>query len=330
MARIVLGLGSSHSPMLNMGAEDWPGYEAIERSGRIPLYDRQGRPAAFDALVATADPRMADTIAPAERARRHDLTEAAIARLGTVLDSAALDALIVVGDDQKEMFDENNQPAVAIYHGETIRNAPFVAEPGRLPFIVRAYQRNCETSGTREYPVHAALARHLVDTLIEREVDVATAKSLPRDMGEGHAFGFVHKRVMTGRVVPIVPVIFNTFYPPNQPTPRRCYRLGQEIAAAVASFPGEARVGIMASGGLSHFVIDEELDQIVIAALREKDAATLQSLPRQRLEAGSSEIRNWICVAGAVEHLALDWIEYVPCYRTLAGTGTAMGFASWC
>ena len=329
MASIVLGLGSSHSPMLNMGAEDWPGYEPIERNGRIPLYDRHGHRVAFDTLVAAADPRVAGYIDPAERARRHDRTEAAIARLGSVLDRAALDALIVVGDDQKEMFDENNQPAVAIYHGETIRNAPFVAEPGRLPFIVRAYQRNCEESGTRDYPVHAALARHIIDTLMEREVDVATAKSLPGEMGEGHAFGFVHKRVMTGSVVPIVPVIFNTFYPPNQPTPRRCYRLGREIAAAVASFPGAARVGIMASGGLSHFVIDEELDQTVIAALRAKDAVTLQSLPRERLEAGSSEIRNWICVAAAVEHLALDWLDYVPCYRTNAGTGTAMAFASW-
>ncbi len=85
----------------------------------------------------------------------------------------------------------------------------------------------------------------------------------------------------------------------------------------------------MASGGLSHFVIDEELDQIVIAALRAKDAATLQELPRERLNAGSSEIRNWICVAGATEHLTLDWLDYVPCYRTPAGTGTAMCFASW-
>jgi 3-O-methylgallate 3,4-dioxygenase len=124
-------------------------------------------------------------------------------------------------------------------------------------------------------------------------------------------------------------VLVNTFYPPNQPTPRRCYRLGQALAAAVGSFPGEMRVGIMASGGLSHFVIDEALDRAVTAALEAKDAAALQALPRERLEAGSSEIRNWICLAGAVEPLALDWAEYVPCYRTRAGTGTAMGFASW-
>ncbi len=60
-------------------------------------------------------------------------------------------------------------------------------------------------------------------------------------MGEGHAFGFVHKRLMPRAVVPIVPVMVNTYYPPNQPSPRRCYRLGQAFAAAVKSFPEDAR-----------------------------------------------------------------------------------------
>ena len=27
--------------------------------------------------------------------------------------------------------------------------------------------------------------------------------------------------------------------------------------------------------------------------------------------------------------LTMDLIDYVPCYRSLAGTGTAMGFAVW-
>jgi hypothetical protein len=329
MARIVLGLGSSHSPMLNMQPDEWPGYEERERAGNIPLLNREGQAVAFDELVATADPRVTGYINPAERVQRHRRTEAAITRLGTVIDRAALDALIVVGDDQFELFDRSNLPAMLIYCGQTIRNAPFEDHDQRPDFLLRAYQRNCEKSGVRDYPVAETLARHLVETLIEHEFDVATANILPPGIGEGHAFGFVHKRLMLGTVVPIVPVMLNTYYPPNQPSPRRCYRLGQAFAAAARSFPGDARVGIMASGGLSHFVIDEELDQIVIAALRAKDAAALQALPRERLNAGSSEIRNWICVAGAAEHLTLDWLDYVPCYRTPAGTGTAMCFASW-
>jgi hypothetical protein len=129
--------------------------------------------------------------------------------------------------------------------------------------------------------------------------------------------------------VPIVPVFLNTYYPPNQPTPRRCYRLGEVGGQAVDAFPGEARVGVLASGGLSHFLVDEDLDRAILKALADKDAAFLQALPRNKLQAGSSEILNWVAVAGAAEGIDLDWFEYVPGYRTPAGTGTGMSFATW-
>jgi 3-O-methylgallate 3,4-dioxygenase len=55
----------------------------------------------------------------------------------------------------------------------------------------------------------------------------------------------------------------------------------------------------------------------------------LSSLPRNKLFAGSSEILNWVALAGAAEALDLHWSEYVPGYRTPAGTGTGMSFALW-
>jgi 3-O-methylgallate 3,4-dioxygenase len=87
----------------------------------------------------------------------------------------------------------------------------------------------------------------------------------------------------------------------------------------------------MASGGLSHFRVDEELDTEVVRALRDNDLATLATLEPHRLQGGSSEIRNWICVAAAVAEagLALDWLEYVPAYRSRALTGVGLGFARW-
>jgi 3-O-methylgallate 3,4-dioxygenase len=64
-------------------------------------------------------------------------------------------------------------------------------------------------------------------------------------------------------------------------------------------------------------------------ALREKDATALQTLPRNKLNGGSSEIRNWLCAAGALEHLPVAWMDYQPGYRTPAGTGTRLGCAIW-
>jgi hypothetical protein len=225
---------------------------------------------------------------------------------------------------------------VLVYRGETIANVPNRTTQSMDPdtawrpdWARRASARYYEENETRHYPVHARLANQLIGALIDREFDVATANALPEGEGEGHAFGFVHQRIMQRAAIPIVPVFLNTYYPPNQPSPRRCYKLGQAIRQAVESYPEDLRVGIVASGGLSHFTIDEPLDGTVIRALREKDAAALQSLPRERLNSGNSEIRNWICAAGALEHLDLKWVHYAPGYRTLAGTGTGLCFGHW-
>jgi hypothetical protein len=63
--------------------------------------------------------------------------------------------------------------------------------------------------------------------------------------------------------------------------------------------------------------------------MQNKGATILSPLPRERLNSGNSEIRNWIVVAGAVEHLDMQLIDDVPCYRSPAGTGYAMVFAQW-
>jgi 3-O-methylgallate 3,4-dioxygenase len=76
-------------------------------------------------------------------------------------------------------------------------------------------------------------------------------------------------------------------------------------------------------------VVDEELDQMALEGMRAKSLVKLSQLPREKINSGSSEIRNWIVVSGAMEHLDMKLVDYVPCYRSPAGTGCAMGFASW-
>jgi hypothetical protein len=85
----------------------------------------------------------------------------------------------------------------------------------------------------------------------------------------------------------------------------------------------------MASGGLSHVVIDEEIDQMVIDGLKNKKTDILFQLPRERLWGGTSEILNWVALAGAMEDRDLKYLEYVTTYRSPAATGCGMGFAYW-
>ena len=105
--------------------------------------------------------------------------------------------------------------------------------------------------------------------------------------------------------------------------------MGRALKFAIESWPKDIRVGILASGGLSHFVVDEELDQQALAGMKARNVDQLSALPRQKINSGSSEIRNWIVVTGATEHLDMNVVDYVPCYRSPAGTGCAMGFATW-
>jgi predicted class III extradiol MEMO1 family dioxygenase len=105
--------------------------------------------------------------------------------------------------------------------------------------------------------------------------------------------------------------------------------LGKALRKAIELWDDDARVAIIASGGLSHFVLDEELDNKIITAMRNKDEDELTRLPGNRLKSGSSEIRNWIVVAAAAQDLEMKLIQYVPCYRSPAGTGVGMAFAEW-
>ena len=99
----------------------------------------------------------------------------------------------------------------------------------------------------------------------------------------------------------MVPVMVNTYYPPNQPTPKRCYAFGQAVRKAIESWDSTKRVALLASGGLSHVVIDEEIDAMVIDGLKNKKPEVLFQLPRQKLTGGTSEILNWVALAGAME-----------------------------
>ena len=48
MARIVLGIATSHTPMLNTPAKDWPSF--IDRDGVREFLDKEGDPATYELL----------------------------------------------------------------------------------------------------------------------------------------------------------------------------------------------------------------------------------------------------------------------------------------
>jgi aromatic ring-opening dioxygenase catalytic subunit (LigB family) len=218
-------------------------------------------------------------------------------------------------------------PAFSVYWGEQLLNiAPNLEKKSEgLRVSAWGYYEDQPV----EYPGEARLGRHIIEYLIAHGFDVAHSRVQTEGVGMAHAFTFIHRRIMNGNNIPVVPVFINTYYPPNQPTMGRCYALGQALRGAIEAWDSDKRVVVMASGGLSHFVVDEELDQAVLTALKNNDEQALANLPHERLQSGNSEVRNWAALAGAVEPLAMKLIDYVPCYRSPGGTGCAMAFAEW-
>jgi 3-O-methylgallate 3,4-dioxygenase len=236
----------------------------------------------------------------------------------------------MVGDDQQEYLRDDNMPGICIYWGHEAKVAGHEPGPTTGNRALIGY-----STEDRTVPTDSALGRHLIEYLVEAEFDVGRSSFLDPSRGGrargglGHAFGYVYNRIMSEGIIPTVPIMLNTYYPPNQPTPKRCYDLGRALKSAIEAWPQDIRVGILASGGLSHFVVDEELDHQALDGMQQKSLVKLSQLPREKINSGSSEIRNWIVVAGASEHMDMEVVDYVPCYRSPAGTGCAMGFARW-
>ena len=329
MAEIVLGMGTSHGPMLSTPPAKW---DLRVPDDKRDIQHFRGQTWTFDELVEhRRDEHLERQITPEIWRERHQKCRNAIAKMAEVFAAAKPDIAVIVGNDQMECFSETLIPAFAVLYGETIANTMYSPERmAKLPPGVRISVPGHIPPEGAVYPAVADLGRHIIASAIADEFDVAAMSSLPRNETP-HAFGFVYRQIMNDNVVPSVPVILNTFYPPNQPTARRCYSFGKALAKAIKSWQSEARVALIASGGLTHFVIDEEFDQAVFAAMRERDIDKVAAFGEAIFQSGTSEIKNWIPVAGAMADLGyeMNLVDYIPCYRAAAGTGNAMGFVYW-
>lgn len=324
MAEIVVGLGTSHTPQLSTPPEKWHlrAEGDVQRKNLFRVPD--GVLVSYEELLAGADPAIKKEINLESFSARHERNQRGVARVAEALAEADPDILVMVGDDQKELFHEDNMPVLCVYWGDEIPYLPRHRSDAASQASAWAHPDEAKS-----YPVASELSKHIIGSMMEHKVDVAHSQRLREGQSIGHAFTFILGRLMNGKDIPVVPVMQNTYYPPNQPTPERSYEIGMALGQAIKSWKSDARVGIIGSGGFSHFVVDEEVDWMTLNAMQEHDRQAIYSLPRHRLNAGTSEIRNWITVAGACEGKDFEVFDYVPGYRSEAGTGCSSAFGRW-
>ena len=330
MAEIVLGLGTSHGPLLSTPPEQWDLRAKADRANKQHYF--RGKMYDYESLLRERAPGFPKEVEIETRRERYARCQRALDAVGKKFKEVAPEAFVIVGNDQREIFSDALTPAITVFRGGQIQNIPD-DKPEVSPGLKIAEAGNCPPEGAT-YPGEQALADHIINSLMSDDFDLTQATTLPKDsarLGIPHAYGFVYHRVLGDTPPPSVPIIFNVHYEPNRPSIRRCLTLGHALRRAIRNWNGHKRVALVASGGLTHFVIDEEFDQTVLSAMERADEDALARLPENYFRVGTAEIKNWLPVIAAMiaERKQFHKIDYVPCYRSEAGTGNAMAFVYW-
>ncbi len=108
MAKIILGIGTSHSPQLSVRASDWRVLR--EKDEHDPRLD-------YQSLIQQAKPNLESELTAEKFSQRDEACQKAIKTLGDTLQKVNPDVVVVFGDDQHEQFQDDNMPTFAIYHG---------------------------------------------------------------------------------------------------------------------------------------------------------------------------------------------------------------------
>jgi protocatechuate 4,5-dioxygenase beta chain len=175
----------------------------------------------------------------------------------------------------------------------------------------------------------AALSWHLIETAIDAGFDLTTCQEMRLDHGFWIPIQLFWPERPPGLAV--VPIHVNTVQHPL-PSPARCEALGAAIGAGIRSWPGDRRVVVIGSGGLSHQLegrragfINRDFDMVCLDALASPDrsAITSRSIPELVELAGSQgvEVINWVAMRAALDG---DVVEihrnyHVPISNTAAG-----------
>ncbi|MFN2646024.1 MAG: class III extradiol dioxygenase family protein [Burkholderiales bacterium] len=179
--------------------------------------------------------------------------------------------------------------------------------------VAERYAIGDEGFGTRPLPEVKGdfeLSAHLAESLIyEHEFDLTLCQELAVEHGFLVPMNLCFPHRADGWPVRAIPLQVNVIQHPL-PTARRCYRLGQALRAAVASFPADIRVVVMGTGGMSHQLqgkrfgyMNEKFDQWFLDQL-EADPEGLARITHQEImeQAGAEavELIMWLTMRGAV------------------------------
>ncbi len=245
---------------------------------------------------------------------RADAIYAALDEVHERIKAADVDTVIVIGDDHYCKFGPHCLPQYLIAIGDV--DGP--QEPW-LGLERYAFDNN------------TALAEHIMNYGFDHGFDWAVAKSITLDHGTMVPVHLGVKPRDSG--IRAIPIYTAAGVVPMMRL-RRAFELGQMIGDAVAAAPGDDRVAIFGTGGISHWVgeaqmgrVNVEFDNMVIDHVRAGDAEALMDLSDAYIDEhggnGAHEIRNWLVAMGAMRSQSAELLCYEPIPEWICGCAVA-------
>ncbi|MFJ6567437.1 2,3-dihydroxyphenylpropionate 1,2-dioxygenase [Streptomyces sp. NPDC091292] len=206
------------------------------------------------------------------------------ARVAGAVERLAPDALVVIGPDH--------------FHAHFYDVMP--------PFVLGVEEiTGFGDFGSRSGPLLSAdaLAWSIHDGLAREGFDPALSYALTLDHGVVQSY----EMVCGDREIPMVPLVVNTAAPPL-PGLARCVGLGQALGAAIRAARSPARVLVVASGGLSHWLPSNDPRDPAVAG--ERRAALIHGRKNVDAFAAAREPRVRAMGGDPGARVNSDWDEW--------------------
>jgi aromatic ring-opening dioxygenase catalytic subunit (LigB family) len=231
------------------------------------------------------------------------------------IEAAKPDVIIIFGNDHLLNWPINNTPEYTVGIG------PRHVGPADWYDEWLAQKQKYSVAGSED------LARYIVNGTGK----VGVAMSYLREMQFDDSISVPLCWLNPEMKIPLIPISMNCTVPPI-PTPRRAYEVGLKLGEVLRSYPGNERIALVGSGGLSHepggpryFYIDEEFDRMFLDLLKAGDHEKLmEKCTLERMEeagsGGTAELIAWFVVLAATKGPA-EVLDYLKSYAWRCASG---------
>lgn len=223
------------------------------------------------------------------------------------------DQIVVIYNDHLNFFEFDAYPTLAIGVADRFAQAD-------------------EGWGKRPFPDLAGDVKfgwYMAESLIQQEFDLTVCQEMAIDHG---IYSWLPYLADAPWPAPILPIAANMIRRPF-PSSLRLWKLGQALRTAIAAHPGDERVVVISTGGMSHQIsgarfgiANSDLDEFFLRHLHRDPQRLLRISQEELMRWGGSEAAElsiWFAMRGALS----DQIREVHTFHTfpkITGCGVAV------